>query len=109
MAPRNYAVLLIDIELNVWCVSQRFEQPTCTHLLSPNTHLTQPSTPSPRHGHVDTDRHQPAQILRWVRRIYGDQFLDELEGFGPGYGQGFGMGMMPFQGQQTLAQPKLAV
>ena len=40
---------------------------------------------------------------------YGDQFLDELEGFGPGSGQGFGMGMMPFQGQQTLAQPKLAV
>ena len=40
---------------------------------------------------------------------YGDQFLDELEGFGPGYGQGFGMGMMPFQCQQTLTQPKLAV
>jgi hypothetical protein len=39
----------------------------------------------------------------------GDQFFDELQGFGPGYGQGFGMGMMPFQGQQTLAQPKLAV
>jgi hypothetical protein len=38
---------------------------------------------------------------------YGDQFLDELEGFGPGYGQCFGL--MPFQGQQTLTQPKLAV
>ena len=83
--------------------------PTHTHTLSQPTHISHNPL---SHLHIMAMLTRTGtNPLRFFGGFggYGDQFLDELEGFGPGSGQGFGMGMMPFQGQQTLAQPKLAV